>query len=56
MTWIASVAALLAVLFLVSRGLPASRWPLVIAATLAIVVLVVAAERTGYWPASWRTR
>ena len=56
MTWVVSVVALLAVLFLVSRGLPATRWPVVIAATLATIVLVVAAERGGYWPASWRVR
>lgn len=56
MTWAVSVVALLAVLFLVSRRLPLSRWPLIIAVTLAVIVLVVAAESGGYWPASWRVR
>lgn len=56
MTWIVSVVALLAVLFLVGRGLPLSRWPAIIAATLAVILLVVLVERSGYWPASWRVR
>ena len=50
------VVALLAVLFLVARGLPARGWPVVIAATLALVLLVVLAEQGGYWPASWKVR
>lgn len=56
MTWVASAVALLAVLFLVGRGLPARRWPAIIAGTLAVIVLVVLAERNGLWPASWRVR
>lgn len=47
------IVALLALLFLMGRGLPARRWPLVIAATLAVIVLVVLAERSGVWPRTW---
>lgn len=50
------VVSLLLVLFLVGRGMPARRWPAIIAATLAVIVLVLMLERGGYWPASWRTR
>lgn len=53
---IAGVVALLAVLFLVSRGLPSRSWPLVLAATLAVILLVVLAEQNGLWPATWKTR
>jgi hypothetical protein len=51
-----SVVAVLAVLFLVGRGLPGRRWPVVIAATLALVVVVVLAERNGFWPPGWTVR
>lgn len=51
---VVTVVALLAVLFLVARGLPAARWPVVIAGTLVVVLLVVLAERNGLWPAGWR--
>lgn len=53
--WIA-VVALLGFLVLTGRNLPRTRWPVVIAATLAAIVLVVWAERSGYWPAAWRVR
>jgi hypothetical protein len=56
MTWIVPLVALLAVLFLVGRGLPLSRWPVIIVATLAVIVLVVAAEQNGWWPRSWQVR
>jgi hypothetical protein len=56
MTWIVSLVALVAVLFLVGRGLPLGRWPVIIAATLAVVVLVVLAEQNGYWPKSWQVK
>jgi hypothetical protein len=52
--WVA-IVALVAVL-LVSRGLPRTRWPLVIAATLAVILAVVLAERGGLWPSGWRLR
>lgn len=50
------LAAMAATLVLVSRGLPRRRWPAVIAATLAVVLVVVLAERSGWWPAAWRVR
>ena len=40
----------------VARGLSTRRWPVVIAATLAVILLVVGAERLGYWPGQWRVR
>lgn len=53
---IVSLVAILAILFLVGRGLPARRWPLVIVATLAVVLIVVLAERNGFWPRGWSVR
>lgn len=53
---VALVVSLLLCLFLVSRGMPLRSWPVVIAATLAIVLLVVLAEQNGYWPSSFRVR
>lgn len=53
---IVGVVALVAILFLVGRGLPA-RYRLVgIAVGLAFAVLVLAIEQAGLWPQSWRTR
>jgi hypothetical protein len=51
-----SVVAVLAVLFLVGRRLPGRSWPLIVAATLALVVVVVLAERNGLWPRGWTVR
>ena len=56
MTWVVSLVALLAVLFLVGRGMPLTRWPVIIAATLAVVLLIVALEQNGLWPRSWQVR
>jgi hypothetical protein len=56
MSWLLPLVAMLAVLFLVGRGMPLSRWPVIIAATLAVILLVVAAEQNGYWPRSWQVR
>lgn len=53
---IVSLVAILAILFLVGRGLPPGRWPLVIVATLAVVLIVVLAERNGFWPRGWSVR
>lgn len=53
---VALVVSLLLCLFLVSRGMPVRSWPVVIAATLAVVLLVVLAEQNGYWPSSFRVR
>jgi hypothetical protein len=54
METVVAVVALLAVLVLVGRGTSLHSWPLIIAATLAVVVAVVLLERAGYWPAAWR--
>ena len=56
MTLALSVVSLLAVLFLVGRGTPLSRWPVILAGTLFVVVTVVAMEQNGWWPAGWRVR
>ena len=50
------VVALLGALLIVARRMPGRLWPVVIAATLAVVVLVVLAEQNGYWPSSWKVR
>ena len=54
METVVAVVALLAVLVLVGRGTSLHSWPLIIAATLTVVVAVVLLERGGYWPAAWR--
>lgn len=51
---VAIVVSMLACLFLVSRGMPVRSWPVVIAATLAVILLVVLAEQNGYWPTGWK--
>ncbi len=56
MSYVLPVVALLAVLFLIGRRMPAGRWPAIIAATLAVIVALVLAEQAGWWPASWRVR
>ncbi len=50
------VVAMLACLLLVGKAMPGRNWPAVVAATLAVVLLVVLAEQNGYWPSSWRLR
>jgi hypothetical protein len=56
MSWLLPLVAMLAVLVLVGRGMPLSRWPVILAATLAVILIVVAAEQNGYWPRSWQVR
>jgi hypothetical protein len=51
-----SIVAVLAVLFLVGRGVPGRRWPLLIAVTLAIVAGILVIEQNGLWPRSWMVR
>src|SRR5919199_3629480 len=51
METLVAVVALVAVLLLVGRGTPLHSWPLIVAATLAVVVAIVLLERNGYWPA-----
>lgn len=53
---VAGIVALVAVLFLVARGLPGRQWPVILAATLAVIICVVLAEQNGWWPASWKVR
>ena len=53
METVVGIVALVAVLFLVGRGMSMRSWPFVIAATLAIVVVIVLLERGGYWPRGW---
>ena len=56
MEWLAALAGLLAVLFLVGRRLLGQNWPVIIAVTLAFIVVILLLERSGLWPQSWRTR
>lgn len=56
MEWIAPLVALLAVLFLVGRGMPARVILIAAAVSLAVVVLVHVVERSGLWPQGWRVR
>jgi drug/metabolite transporter (DMT)-like permease len=51
-----ALVALLALLFLMGRRLPARRWPMILAVTLAVIVLVVLAEQNGLWPRGWTPR
>lgn len=53
---IVAAVALVAMLFLVGRGVPRRHWPVAIAGTLAVILIVVLAERSGYWPREWRVR
>ncbi|MDB5590644.1 hypothetical protein [Enterovirga sp.] len=53
---VVAIVAMLAVLFLISRGLPGRVWPVILAATLAVVLAVVLAEQYGLWPAGWTVR
>jgi hypothetical protein len=53
---VVGIVALVALFFLVGRGLP-SRYRLVaVAIGLAFAVLILAIESAGLWPRSWRTR
>lgn len=53
MEWL-SLVSLLLVLVLVARGTPGRQLLIVLAATLAVVVVVLFAERSGFWPDSLR--
>ena len=46
----------LALLWLIGRGVPWNSKLLTIAATLAVIVLIVLLERGGYWPESFHRR
>lgn len=56
MEWIVSVVALLAVLFLVGRGMPGRPMLIAVAVALGVVVLILLVERAGLWPQGWRVR
>jgi len=56
MEWLGPLIALLAVLFLVSRGVPGQNWLVIIAVMLAVTVAVLWLERSGLWPQNWRAR
>jgi uncharacterized membrane protein len=51
-----ALVAMLAVLFLIGRRMPARRWPIILAVTLAVIVLLVLLEQNGLWPRGWTTR
>jgi hypothetical protein len=56
MEWIGALVALLAVLFLVGRGMPGRSVLAAIVVALAAVVLILAVERAGLWPQGWRVQ
>ncbi|MFE1602214.1 hypothetical protein [Methylobacterium sp. ID0610] len=53
---VASIVSLLLVLFLVSRGTPGRTMLVIVAITLAVVLLIVGVERAGLWPSELHTR
>ena len=53
MEWL-SLVSLLFVLVLVARGTPGRRLLVIAAVTLAVVVMVLFAERSGLWPDAMR--
>ena len=53
---VVGIVALVAVLFLVARGLPSRYRLIAVAAGLGFAVLILAIESAGLWPQSWRTR
>ncbi len=55
-SWLPGLVALLALFFLMTRGVPSRQILLAVAATLALVLAVLLIERAGLWPANWRTR
>ena len=46
----------LTLIWLVGRGVPWNAKLLTLAVTLAVIVLIVLAERNGYWPEGWQRR
>lgn len=43
-------------IWLISRGVPWNAKLLTLAVTLAVIVVIVLAERNGYWPDGWQRR
>ena len=56
MGWVVSLVALLAVLGMLAWRMPGQRLLIIVAITLALVVMVVGIERAGWWPDGLRTR
>lgn len=56
MEWVVSLVGLLAVLALLAWRMPGQRMLIVVAITLAVVVVIVGIERYGFWPEDLRTR
>ena len=54
MEWFVPLIALVAVLFLVGRGMPGQMYLIAIAGALVLVVIVVWLERSDLWPSAWR--
>ena len=44
----------LSLIWLIGRGVPWNAKLMTIVVTLVIVILIVALDRGGYWPESWR--
>jgi hypothetical protein len=44
----------LSLIWLIGRGVPWNAKLMTIVVTLAIVILIVALDRGGYWPEDWR--
>jgi hypothetical protein len=55
MEWL-SLVSLLLVLVLVARGTPGRQFLVIVAVTLAVVVVILFSERAGLWPEAWRQR
>jgi hypothetical protein len=53
---VVGIVALVALFFLVGRGLPSRYRLIAIAAGLFFAVLILAIESAGLWPQGWRTR
>lgn len=47
---------LVAILFLVGRGLPGRYRLVAVVGGLAFAVLILAIEQAGWWPQGWRVR
>lgn len=56
MSMVVGLVSLLLVLFLMGRRLPVGRWPVIIAVTLAAILIIVLIERAGLWPQGWKVR
>ena len=55
-SWLPGLVALVALLFLMTRGVPHRHLLVAAAVTLALVLAVLLIERAGLWPQDLRTR